>query len=62
MNMRTYKYYIDFAAKHNLEYIIIDEGWSGGESLTDGLNPDIDLEKLIAYGQRRGVRIILWSS
>ena len=62
MNTPTYKYYIDFAAKNNLEYIIIDEGWSGGESLTDGLNPDIDLEKLIAYGQRRGVGIILWSS
>ena len=62
MNTPTYKYYIDFAAKNNLEYIIIDEGWSGGESLTDGLNPDIDLEKLIAYGQRRGVGIIIWSS
>ena len=62
MNTPTYKYYIDFAAKHNLEYIIIDEGWSGGESLTDDLNPEIDLEKLIAYGQRRGVGIILWSS
>ncbi len=62
MNTPTYKYYIDFAAKNNLEYIIIDEGWSGGESLTDALNPDIDLKKLIAYGQRRGVGIILWSS
>ena len=62
MNTPTYKYYIDCAAKNNLAYIIIDEGWSGGESLTDGLNPDIDLEKLIAYGQRRGVGIILWSS
>ena len=62
MNTPTYKYYIDFAAKNNLEYIIIDEGWSGGESLTDDLNPEIDLEKLIAYGQRRGVGIILWSS
>ena len=62
MNTPTYKYYIDFAAKNNLEYIIIDEGWSSAESLTEGLNPDIDLEKLIAYGQRRGVGIILWSS
>ena len=62
MNTPTYKYYIDFAAKNKLEYIIIDEGWSGGESLTDDLNPEIDLEKLIAYGQRRGVGIILWSS
>ena len=62
MNTPTYKYYIDFAAKNKLEYIIIDEGWSGGESLTDDLNPEIDLEKLIAYGQRRGVGMILWSS
>ena len=29
MNTPTYKYYIDFAAKNHLEYIIIDEGWSG---------------------------------
>ena len=62
MNTPTYKYYIDFAANNKLEYIIIDEGWSTDESLTEGLNPDIDLEKLIAYGQRRGVGIILWSS
>ena len=29
MNTNTYLYYIDFAAKNRLEYIIIDEGWSG---------------------------------
>ena len=27
INTQTYKYYIDFAAKYGLEYIIIDEGW-----------------------------------
>ena len=62
MNTPTYKYYIDFAAKNNIEYIIIDEGWSNSESLTEGLNPDIDLKTLIDYGKRRGVGIILWSS
>ncbi len=62
MNTPTYKYYIDFAAKNHLEYIIIDEGWSGKESLTEELNPDIDLQDLIAYGEERGVGIILWSS
>ena len=54
MNTPTYKYYIDFAAKNNIEYIIIDEGWSNSESLTEGLNPDIDLKTLIDYGKRRG--------
>ena len=62
MNTPTYKYYIDFAAKNNIEYIIIDEGWSSDESLTEGLNPEIDLKTLIDYGKRRGVGIILWSS
>ena len=62
MNTNTYLYYIDFAANNKLEYIIIDEGWSGKESLMDDLNPEIDLPRLIAYGQEKGVGIILWSS
>ena len=62
MNTPTYKYYIDFAQKNHLEYIIIDEGWSGRESLTDDLNPAIDIPALVAYGKERGVGIILWSS
>ena len=62
MNTKTYQYYIDFAAKNHLEYIIIDEGWSGKESLMSELNEEIDLPQLIAYGQQKGVGIILWSS
>ncbi len=62
MNTETYKYYIDFAAKNKMEYIIIDEGWSGKESLMDNLNPEIDLRQLLAYGSQQGVGIILWSS
>lgn len=62
MNTDTYLYYIDFAAKNKIEYIIIDEGWSGKESLMDDLSPEIDLKKLIAHAQEKGVGIILWSS
>ena len=62
MNTDTYLYYIDFAAKNHLEYIIIDEGWSSEESLMKDLNPEIDLPRLIAYGRQKGVGIILWSS
>ena len=61
-NTDTYLYYIDFAAANRLEYIIIDEGWSGKESLLEDLSPEIDLPKLIAHGQEKGVGIILWSS
>ena len=62
MNTDTYKYYIDFASKNHLEYIIIDEGWSTEESLTEKLNPEIDLSVLIPYAKERNVGIILWST
>jgi len=59
INTRTYKYYIDFAAKYNLDYIILDEGWSDTEDLFD-IKPEIDLQELIDYGQEKEVGIILW--
>ena len=62
MNTPTYKTFIDFAAANGLEYIIIDEGWSGKESLLEDLNPEIDLPQLVAYGNEHGVGIIIWAS
>lgn len=62
VNTDTYKYYIDFAKKYALEYVIIDEGWSGKESLLENLNQDIDVPTVIAYARQQGVRIILWAS
>lgn len=62
MNTPTYKKYIDFAAANQLEYIIIDEGWSGKESMLEELNPDIDLKEVIAYGTSKNVGVILWAS
>ena len=62
MNTDTYLYYIDFAAQNHIEYTIIDEGWSGKESLMEDLSAEIDLPKLIAHGMEKGVGIILWSS
>ncbi|MDH6356150.1 glycoside hydrolase family 97 protein [Parabacteroides sp. PF5-9] len=60
MNTPTYKYFIDFAAANKLEYIIIDEGWSRGSLMV--LNPEIDLEAIIAHGKQKGVDVILWAS
>jgi alpha-glucosidase len=62
INMDTYKYYIDFAAKSGLQYIILDEGWylsKGGDMLHS--IPEINLPELIAYGKQRGVGIVLWT-
>lgn len=59
INTPTYKYYIDFAAENNLEYIIVDEGWSR-ESLMQPVE-GIDIAELVDYGRRKGVGVILWA-
>lgn len=60
-NTPTYKYYIDFAARFGLEYIIIDEGWSSPENLLD-VSEVIDIPEIVEYGGQKGVGVILWSS
>jgi len=59
VNNATYEYFIDFAAKNKLEYIILDEGWSSQMDLLLP-NPAIDLPHLIAYAKARKVEILLW--
>jgi alpha-glucosidase len=59
INTETYMYYIDFASKYGLEYVILDEGWSDPADLFK-INPEIDMEKLLAHAKRRNVGIILW--
>ncbi|KRD12850.1 Retaining alpha-galactosidase [Flavobacterium sp. Root901] len=61
INTQTYKYYIDFASKNNVEYVVLDEGWSVETDIMKH-NPDVDLEALIAYAKERNVGIILWAS
>jgi alpha-glucosidase len=60
MNNETYKYYIDFAAKHNIQYALIDGGWTIGDDLFQ-VAPDINIKKLIEYGNQKNVGIILWA-
>jgi alpha-glucosidase len=59
LNTDTYRYFIDFAAAHGIEYVILDEGWSAPDDLWQ-LNPDIDLPALLAHANEQGVGIILW--
>ncbi len=59
INTDTYKYYIDFASKYGIEYVILDEGWSDPSDLFK-INPEINLEELVRYGQQKNVGIILW--
>lgn len=62
INTATYRHYIDFAAAHGIEYVVLDEGWYDprtGDMLT--VIDAIDLPALIEYGRRKGVDIVLWT-
>lgn len=54
INTRSYKYYIDFAAKYGVRYILIDAGWSK--------NPQVDIPAITSYGNNKNVGVMLWMS
>lgn len=59
VNTETYKYYIDFASKYGLRYIILDEGWYHLEDVLK-VKKEVNIEELISYGKSKNVDIILW--
>ncbi|MBP7730182.1 MAG: glycoside hydrolase family 97 protein [Bacteroidales bacterium] len=59
INNQTYKYYIDFASKNKLEYVILDEGWYRRGNVLDVV-PGLDIPELCRYASERNVGIILW--
>lgn len=59
VNTQTYKYYIDFASKYGIEYIILDEGWYKLGNLLDVV-PEMDIAELTDYARQKKVGIILW--
>jgi len=61
INTETYKYYIDFASKNHIEYVVLDEGWSEDTNLLK-VSPSMNIEELISYGKQKNVGIILWAS
>jgi len=59
INNDTYKYYIDFASKNGIEYIILDEGWYTLGNVVEQV-PGIDVQALCKYAESKNVSIILW--
>jgi alpha-glucosidase len=59
LNNETYKYYIDFASKNGIEYIILDEGWYKLGNVLD-VAPGFDIAELCRYAESKNVGIILW--
>jgi alpha-glucosidase len=61
INTKTYEYYIDFASKYGLPYIILDDGWYKLGNLLD-VTPDLNMDELTAYAKQKNVGLILWAS
>ncbi len=59
MNTATMEHYIDFAAAHHLEYMLIDAGWSPRDDITHWV-PAVNLPEVLDHARRRGVKVILW--
>jgi alpha-glucosidase len=65
MNTATMKHYIDFAARHKLEYMLVDAGWA--PLAEDGriedilrYRPEVDIPAIVAYGKSKGVATQIW--
>ena len=62
INNDTYKYYIDFASKNGIEYVILDEGWAVNKQADlFQVIPEINLPELVSYANSRNVGLILWA-
>lgn len=60
LNTASYKYYIDFAKRFGFDRIMMDAGWSDNNDLFN-INPDIDMNALVAYAKEKGVKICMWT-
>ena len=60
LNTETYKYYVDFAARFGLDYIILDEGWTLTTLDLMHANKNINIQELIRYANSKKVDVILW--
>jgi alpha-glucosidase len=61
INTKTYEYYVDFAAKYGIPYIILDDGWYKLGNLLE-VTPELNMDELVAYAKQKNVGLILWTS
>ena len=64
LNTPSHKRFIDFAAKNNIRYLLMDADWYGPEFSVDSdptkANTEIDIEENMRYAKEKGVGIILY--
>lgn len=60
VNTASYKYYIDFAKRFGFDRIMMDAGWSDTKDLFK-INPDINMDTIVAYAKQQGIKISMWT-
>lgn len=68
LSTETIKYYIDFAASNNIQYVTLDGGWYGwfDASKMDAVHditktlPELNLPLAADYANSKGIGLILW--
>lgn len=60
INLDTYKYFVDFASRNGIPYIIMDEGWALSTRDPYRTNPEVNLPELIRYAKSKNVGIFVW--
>lgn len=60
INLETYKYFVDFASRNGVPYIIMDEGWALSTRDPYKTNPKVNLPELISYSKSKNVGIFVW--
>jgi len=64
LNTASHKRHIDFAARNNIQYLLMDADWYGPEFSANSdptkANKEIDIEENMRYAEEKGVGIILY--
>ena len=60
INLDTYKYFVDFASRNGIPYIIMDEGWALDTRDPYRTNPEVNLPELIRHAKSKNVGIFVW--
>lgn len=59
-NTESYKYYIDFAAKYGIEYIMVEPEWNAMRNILTPI-PAVNMKELFAYARLKNVGLWLWT-
>ncbi len=60
INTETYKYYIDFASRFGMQYVMLDAGWSSADDLF-AITKGIDLEAISSYAKEKNIGLVMWT-